>query len=497
MKLTRRTTLSLLAAGGASLAYGGYSWSQRAYRHTGPARPLAIPPLENGVMRDGVRHYDLQLRKGVSQFFEGVSTPTFGINGDYLGPVLKLRAGERVRLNVENQIGQPSTLHWHGMHLPATADGGPHQIIDHGKSWAPEFEIRQRAGTFWYHSHMLHQTGFQVFHGLAGMMIVEDAEATNLDLPQEYGVDDIPLVLQDRRFNRNGTLDYLSAMPDRMMGMHGDILLVNGTHNPYVIARTNTLRLRILNGSNARFYGLGFQDGRRFHQIASDGGLLEQPFETDQITLAPGERAEVVVDVSDGKPALLQSVTPPQGGMMGGGMMGGMMDDDRSFDVLEIRPDEGRRPALRLPDRLTALDIPDPSKAIKTRRFTLEMAMGPAMMMGGKNAMSINGRSMDKNRIDETVRLGTSEIWEIENPSMLAHPFHIHDVQFRVLDRNGAPPAPGEAGLKDTIVVAPNEKVRLLLSFADYADPDLPYMYHCHILEHEDAGMMGQFAVVG
>lgn len=280
------------------------------------------------------------------------------------------------------------------------------------------------------------------------------------------------------------------------MGMHGDVLLVNGTINPFLVARAETLRLRLLNGSNARFYGLEFRDGRRFLQIASDGGLLEQPHETGRITLAPGERAEIIVDVSDGRPTHLQSTAPPQGGMMGGGMMGRMVDHDQPFDVLEIRPDEGRRPAIKIPDRLAKLDIPDPAQAIKTRRFSLEMAMGPRMMMGGNNAMNINGQSMDMNRIDETVRLGTSEIWVIDNPSMISHPFHIHDVQFRVLDRNGTASAPGEAGLKDTVVVAPSERVRLLLSFADYADPDLPYMYHCHILEHEDAGMMGQFAVV-
>lgn len=494
MRLSRRTTLGLLAAGGAALAYGGYSWSRTDF--TGPPRPLAIPPLDTGVMRDGVRNFDLTLKRGASQFFDNVNTPTFGINGPYLGPVLKLKNGERVRFNVSNEIGQISTLHWHGLHLPAAADGGPHQVIEPGASWHPEFEIKQAAGTFWYHSHVLHQTGYQVYHGLAGLMIIEDDQSSALDLPQDYGIDDIPLVLQDRRFNRDGSLDYLSSMPDRMMGMRGNVLLVNGTANPVFDARTNTLRLRILNGSNARFHSLSFSDQRRFHQIASDGGLLEQPVPMSRITLAPAERAEIIVDVSDGRPVSLQSSSPAQTGMMGGGMMSRMMGEDMDFNVLEIRPDGDRRKSIALPAQLTSLEIPDPARAVKTRRFSLEMAMGPRMMMGGDNAMSINGRSMDKNRVDEVVRLGTSEIWAIDNPSMLAHPFHIHDVQFRILDRNGIPPAPGETGLKDTVVVAPGERVRLLLKFADYADPDRPYMYHCHILEHEDAGMMGQFTVV-
>ena len=169
------------------------------------------------------------------------------------------------------------------------------------------------------------------------------------------------------------------------------------------------------------------------------------------------------------------------------------MGDDLSFDVLDIRPGAQRGTSARLPDRLVSLDRPNPSRAVGTRRFVLQMGMGGMMM--GSGSFTINGKAMDMNRIDEAVRVGTTEIWQIENASMMSHPFHIHDVQFRVLDRNGVPPTPGEMGLKDTVVVAPSERVRLLLSFADYSDPDSPYMYHCHILEHEDAGMMGQFVV--
>lgn len=183
--------------------------------------------------------------------------------------------------------------------------------------------------------------------------------------------------------------------------------------------------------------------------------------------------------------------------MGGGGMMGRMMErmmgDDLTFDVLDIRPSAQRVKSAPLPDRLVSLDRPDPSRAVGTRRFVLHMGMGSMMMGGG--SFTINGKAMDMNRVDTAVRVGTTEIWQIENASMMPHPFHIHDVQFRILDRNGAPPAPSEMGLKDTVVVAPNERVRLLLSFADYTDPDTPYMYHCHILEHEDAGMMGQFVV--
>lgn len=488
MKLSRRSTLGLLGLGTAAAAIGGYRGLAKA--RYGPPHPLAIPQLLEGSIQDGVRSFDLNLGRHVSQFVDGKDTPTYGINAPYLGPTLRLQAGSNIRLNVRNNIGQPSTLHWHGMHLPAKADGGPHQVIDNEGSWHPEFEVKQHASTFWYHSHMMPRTGFQVYHGLAGMIIVEDENASRLDLPQDYGVDDVPLVLQDRRFSSDGELVYATSMHDRMMGMKGDTLLVNGTIKPYFVARSNSLRLRVLNGSNSRFYSLAFDDNRQFHQIASDGGLLERPDLINSITLGPAERAELIVNISDGKAIKLQSTTPSQGGMMGGGMMNMMTGGDEGFDVLEIRPDENRRPAISLPKKLLALPIPDQSKAIRTRTFTL----GMGMMMGG-GAMTINGQSMDMNRIDETVALGTEEIWVIDNPTVMPHPFHIHDVQFRILDRNGIPPKLGERGNKDTVVVNSNERVRLLLGFSDYADPDTPYMYHCHNLEHEDAGMMGQFTV--
>jgi FtsP/CotA-like multicopper oxidase with cupredoxin domain len=499
--ISRRAILAGLTIGGAGLASAGI-YSNGFLRRAifgGPVfaatpKPLAIPKAMSGDIRDGVRTYDLALQKGRSEFFDGVETPTLGINGPYLGPTLKMRAGETVQMNVTNGIGEPSTLHWHGMHLPASADGGPHQVIADGETWSPRFEVKQRAAMFWYHSHMVPRTGPQVYQGLAGMIYVDDNETDRLDLPSDYGVDDIPLVLQDRLFNNDGSLFYSTSMPSRMMGIRGDVMLVNGTANPYFEARTEKLRLRILNGSNARFYKIGFADRRTFLQIGTDGGLLERPVETRFVTLAPGERVQIILNLEDGRPALLRSFEISSTGMGGGGMMGGMMGDNLTFDLLDIRPDAERTRSAEIPDRLIDLERPDPTQAVGTRRFVMQMGMG-AMMMGGNGGFTINGKSMDMARIDETVQVGTKEIWQIENPSIMPHPFHVHDVQFRILDRDGRPPAPGETGLKDTVIVNSNETVRLLLEFADYSDPDSPYMYHCHILEHEDAGMMGQFVV--
>jgi len=502
--ITRRRALTGLAVGGGAVLAGG-----AAIRTTGlwpgPAmaaapRPLAIPPLLRGEVRDGARVFEMSLKRGRSQFFDGMSTPTIGINGAYLGPTLAWRRGERVRMQVTNDLGTQSTLHWHGVHLPARADGGPHQVIAPGATWSPEFEVRQPAATVWYHSHMLHRTAEQVWFGLAGMIYLTDAESEALDLPQDYGVDDIPVVVQDRAFGRGGELIYSSGMHNRMMGATGGTLLVNGTINPTFEARSDRLRLRLLNGSNARSYAFGFDDGRGFEIVASDGGLLAAPYRTRGVTLAPGERAEIVVDLSDGRPATLRS-NPPSAARATGGGMGGMMGrmmggDATAFDVLRIVPSpDRRRAAPALPDKLAALPAPDSASAVGTRQMLLDGGGMGGMMMGG--GFTIDGRLFDMNRIDARVRAGTSEIWEIENRSPLAHPMHIHDVQFRILDRDGRPPVPAEAGLKDTVLVAPGERVRLLLRFANYADPEAPYMYHCHILEHEDAGMMGQFVVTG
>ncbi|MEP0560245.1 MAG: multicopper oxidase domain-containing protein, partial [Qipengyuania citrea] len=306
------------------------------------------------------------------------------------------------------------------------------------------------------------------------------------------------LIVQDRLLDNSGKLLYPQNMHAQMMGVRGDRIYVNGTHNAVFDARTGQLRLRILNGSNARFYDFSLSGGQTMQFIASDGGLLERPHPVRSLRLAPGERAQILVDLSEGRPLSLLATSPDNsmgmmgdgGGMMGGGMMGRRRDDtemDEPFRVLDIRP-AGPSPRRNLPPQLAALPALDPSLAVRTRRFVLDMGM-----MGG--GMSINGASMDMNVINERVPVGHWEIWEIANASMMAHPFHIHNAQFRVIDRNGRTPPPLETGYKDTVIVDPREQVRLLLRFEEHTDPDLPYMYHCHILEHEDAGMMGQFVV--
>lgn len=464
--------------------------------------PVAIPPIDHGTVVGGVREYSLSLQSGSTEFFEGFQTATMGINGSYLGPVLRMRSGETVKLNVSNELAEMSTLHWHGLNVPARADGGPHQSIPPGETWSPEFKIHEAASTMWYHSHLLHKTASQVWAGLAGMIIIDDNISDGLSLPSTYGVDDIPLALQDRRFSRDGSMTYDASMHDEMAGMSGNVPMVNGTVQPHLKVSTEKLRLRLLNGANASIYNLAFSDRREFVQIASDGGLLSEPALMSELLLAPGERAEIIVDFTAGERAVLKSIDAPtprgarQG--MGGGMM--MGEQNPRFDLIEFRAESVLNSSGSTPEKLRILPEVSEAVSVRTREFLLEMpGMGPMRMMGMMGLASgftINGKAMNMNRVDEIVQMGDTEIWEITNAGPMIHPFHIHNTQFRIIDRDGNAPLMNEAGLKDTVVVNPGEKVRVLVRFDNYTDPERPYMYHCHILEHEDAGMMGQFTVV-
>ena len=508
--LTNMNRRHFLKTVGATSLLLPLSSSVLAKRAPTSGNPFVIPPLAQAHRKGSQLTFNLQINASQHQFFRGVNTPTLGINQSYLGPVLRAKRGDNVVINVKNNINEVSTLHWHGMTLPANMDGGPHQTIASGKTWQSRFQIRQEAATTWYHSHAMHKTGSQVYRGLAGMFIIDDEGSNKLGLPTRYGVDDIPCTIQDRRFDRQGRFSYMSNMPDHMMGMMGSTVLVNGVVTPTLKAQSTLLRLRLHNGSNARTYNFTFSDGRPFHVIASDCGLLARPYQTNQVRLAAAERSEILLDVSDKKQVMLRSIASEGGSGMGMMPMMGMMGGgNQALDIMLIDARQAKKSPLKIPNTLRQSPlILNPKQSVATRKFELEMGMmgrggGMGMMggmMGGGNRgggmFRINGKSMDINRIDFQVRRNTTEIWEISNASPMAHPFHVHNVQFRVLDRNGKAPNPSETGLKDVVLVHGGEVVRIIMKFPEYSDAKIPYMYHCHILEHEDQGMMGQFTVV-
>ena len=508
--ITRRSLLASTAALGATATFG-----LRAAPRAFAAEPqqLHIPELIDARQRgNGI---SLKAQTGWTAFFPNLESVTRGFNGSYLGPTLRLHRGDEIEMAVTNGMRDRTAVHWHGLLLPAEADGGPHQMIQPGATWRPQVKVDQPAATLWYHAHVHHDTARQVYSGLAGMILIADDAEQALGLPSDYGVNDIPLILQDKLFEHE-QLAYPNHPMVAMHGLRGDTFLVNGTPNAVARVPAGLARLRLLNASNARVFDLSFSDGRLFHWIATDAALLEKPVERRSLWLAPGERAEVLVDFSDRRGVALRTNPDPTLGM---GMMGmmGMMGGMRvmaeplggAAEILHFEPHGSGTAPRPIPRHLVAQERLDPGKAVRRRRLVL--TMGPGMMgrgdrtsgitgrgmrPGGTGGMmemfGINGRPYDMERIDQAVRLGDTEIWEVTG-EMMAHPFHMHGVHFEVLSRAGSQPTISDRGLKDTVLV--QEPVELLVRFTQPA-ATFPFVYHCHTLEHEDRGMMSQFKTV-
>ena len=455
------------AAAAFVVAGGGSTWVKGAFAAETSVR-LQMPSL---IDTRASGRLAMTAQAGSSNFLGGPAIPTAGYSQAYLGPTVIMQNGP-LAAEIGNTLSEPVSVHWHGMKIAGKHDGGPHQPVLPGTVWKPEMQVNQDPATIWYHSHIHERTAQQVYNGLAGVIHLTDGRDDDRGLPSAYGVDDLTLVLQDRSFDRKGRMVYDPSMMDRMHGFHGNRMLINGQSGAVAAVPDGIVRLRLLNGSNARIYNLFFSDTRPMHLVATDGGFLPQPVALKVLQLSPGERAEILVDFSDAVAPVLMS------------------DPGQAYGVLEFALDE------TLPARITSL--PDNFESqledltgldTQTRKISLDMGMG--MMMGG-GGFSINGQPFDMDRIDFDVALGSVERWIIRS-SMVAHPFHVHGVQFRVLSEDGAPPRPQNSGWKDTILV-PGE-TEILARFEHSASKENPFMFHCHILEHEDAGMMGQFTV--
>ncbi len=432
-------------------------------------KKLAIPSVAEYKEEDGIKVYDLSVQEGKMDFLNGAKTSTYGINGNFLGPTIRVKDRDRIRINVANNLKETTTMHWHGLRVKGSSDGGPHNIINPNETWSADINIDQKASMCWYHPHTIGKTGRQVFMGLAGLFLIDDDDTKNIDLPNTYGVDDIPLVLQDRRFDSHGEFLYKQNMMDEMMGVTGNIHLINGVIDPVVEVEPKAIRFRFLNGSNARIYNLMFEKQDKFFQVAGDSSLLPTPVKLSNFILAPGERAEIVVDFSKYAGKTLY---------FGDGI-------DKRI-LLKIVVKKSKPQPMKLPSKLITIDEYEGKKATNTREFRLNMSMG---------FLGINEKQMDMNRIDEKVKKNRFEIWRIVNHSPRPHPFHVHGTGFSIISRDGKKALINERGLKDTVLVYSRETVEILVRFKYEADVNTPYMYHCHILEHEDGGMMGQFTV--
>ena len=532
-----KLTATLSAAGALPL------WSRSLMAATRPLLP--IPSL---LEPDARGSYSLTAMQGTTQW-NGKAVPTWGYNGSLLGPVLKMQSGKPVTVNIYNRLNEATTLHWHGLEIPGAVDGGPQAVIAPGGSRQVSFTPDQPAATCWYHPHLHGKTGHQVAQGLAGLILLEDKESGTLRLPSQWGVDDVPLIFQDKQLTKDGShIDYQLDVMRAAVGWFGDMMLTNGVQYPQHAVPRGWMRLRLLNGCNARSLNIAASDKRPLYIIASDGGLLAEPVKLDALPLLPGERFEVMIDTSDGKAFDLVTLPTEQMGMT-------LPPFDQPLPLVQILPLRVMASAT-LPDRLATLPALPATDGLTTRWLQLmmdpqldqqgmqalmqrygEKAMGkgghhsmpqtpqkkaaePMPLMDGMEGMEnmegmdhsmhdntppagydfhngnkINGQAFDMKKPSFAVKQGDYEKWTIsgEGDAML-HPFHIHGTQFRILSENGKPPAPHRQGWKDMVNVD-GWRSEVLVRFNYVAAAEHAYMAHCHLLEHEDTGMMLGFTV--
>lgn len=452
------------------------------------------------------------------------------LNDIYLGPILRVRKGQKVRIRFKNQLPEKSIVHWHGMHVPEKYDGHPKDVIENGETYIYEFEIMNRAGTYWFHPHPHGRTGPQVYNGLAGMLIVSDDEEEKLNLPK--GEFDMPIVIQDRAFDQENQLLYLNrGRMDKMMGFMGNRIFINGKPDKNLNLKAGaTYRLRFLNASNSRFYKLGWSDGTPLTVIGIDGSLLEKPRSLPFMMLGVAERVDIWLDLKDmpKETELTMKSLPFSAGMMNMGMMGNMgttLPLGSEYDVLKITLDTLENNNIELPEKLLTLNKIDPSEAINEdnpRIFKFFMRRMQWM---------INGRTWEETGVadEETVKLNTTEIWQLVNSGggmmgdggmmggkgmmgnggmmkggmmQMPHPIHIHQVQFNILERDVSDMDPDvwnsvkegfiDDGWQDTVLLMPGMKIKIIMRFEDFKGL---FLYHCHNLEHEDMGMMRNYKI--
>lgn len=517
-------------------------WSRSVFAADRPALP--IPDL---LTADASNRMQLVVQAGKSSF-AGKTATTRGYNGNLLGPAVKLNKGQSVTVDIHNQLAEETTLHWHGLEIPGEVDGGPQGIIPAGGKRSVTFTPDQRAATCWFHPHQHGKTGRQVAMGLAGLVLIEDEEIRKLVLPKQWGIDDVPVIIQDKQFSADGQVDYQLDIMTAAVGWFGDTLLTNGAIYPQHAAPRGWLRLRLLNGCNARSLNIAASDDRPLYVIASDGGLLAEPVKVTELPMLMGERFEVLVDVSDGKAFDLVTLPVSQMGMA-------IAPFDKPHPVMRVQPLLITASGT-LPDSLTSMPSLPSLEGLTVRKLQLSMdpmldMMGMQMLMkkyGGQamagmdhgkmmghmnndnmghgnmnhgnmnhgemgnmqhgdmgnmkhgsfdfhNANRINGQAFDMNKPMFAAAKGQHERWVISGQGdMMLHPFHIHGTQFRILSENGKAPAAHRAGWKDTVRVEGGVS-EVLVKFDHDAPKEHAYMAHCHLLEHEDTGMMLGFTV--
>jgi spore coat protein A len=429
------------------------------------AQDLLIPAVATPDVTDDADVYELELRAASASVLPGLTTEIWGYDGRWPGPTIVAEAGRPVRVTFTSSLAVDTAIHLHGGHVAPEDDGHPMDPIAPGASRTYHYPNAQPHSTLWYHDHAMMRTAENIYRGLAGLYLLHDEQERGLGLPS--GDHDVPLLLQDRTFRADGSLDY-PAMgdPRRRDGVTGDVFLVNGVPFPRFEVDRSKYRFRVVNGSNSPSYELRLAR-RSLTQIGSDGGLLAAPVSVQTVTVGIAERVELIIDFSGfdaGDTIELQDAISDRAIMR--------------FDV------QSGSTASAVPTTLRTIDaLPAPSRA-RELRFTLDEA---------QDAWVLNGKPFDLERIDFRPRLGETERWRLVNDSSFVHPFHLHLVQFRVVQRGLANPTASERGWKDTVRINPGETVTIDAQFTDHVGT---YVFHCHVLEHEDHSMMGQLRIV-
>jgi blue copper oxidase len=487
MTLTRRN----FAIGCGAFASSAFICARYGVGDPAPfSTPLPIPKLIDAARQGNA--VNLKVMSGRHAFVHGKPALTYGYSAPVLGPVIRMRRGGEIEMTVENALDTVTTVHWHGLLVPGDSDGGPQQLIHPGDRWRPVLKIDQPAATLWFHPHPHHETARQIYMGLTGVIIVDDGTDLRLGLPRTFGNDDLPLILQDRSFAPDGSLEYDADGLAIVYGARGDTVIVNGAISPVAKVSPGVVRLRLLNAANAQNFELRFGDQRTFHVIASDGGFLPAPVAVSKLRISPAERFEVLVDFANGKAVTLETGPDEEMGIFG------RLAPDGSADyvpVMRFEPTATKPLVKEMPTRLVELSAASQAPAVRQRQFIVNSGLCMERTRAGEHAgmvalTGINGKPFDMDRIDVETKLGTSEVWEVVSIGM-AHPFHIHGALFRILSIAGAPPPPHLAGWKDVVLV--EDRAELLVAFNQPATREHPFMYHCHILEHEEAGLMGQY----
>ncbi|WP_331720415.1 multicopper oxidase family protein [Streptomyces sp. NBC_00209] len=487
--VTRRTLMTALSVTGAGLftgaAFTPLMTAGAAPREdaaaagqavpVGPAvQPFQVPlpllpVLTPGATRGGADVYDITMRRTRAEILPGLSTDVLTYDGHFPGGIVRARSGRPVVMRQHNQLGVDTSVHLHGASVPVASDGDPMHTFASGTSRTYTYPNQQPHASLWYHDHAHHSESENCYRGLSGSYLLTDDVEEALPLPA--GRYDVTVALRDAHFGDDGQLLYVL---DDAAGR--STILANGKPYPYLRVAARAYRFRLLNSSNLRFFALRLADGSSFTQIGSDGGLLPRPFTTDSLLLSPAERADIVIDFSRypvGTRLVLENTLGPG-------------DPDRTgkvmrFDVVRKAPDPSRvPPVLRT--------LPPLPPVTGRRSFDLNVAV-----VGGEPQGTINGRVYDPARVDTEIPYGASEVWTVTNTNTdVPHNFHMHLVQFRVLERNGKSPTGAEAGLKDTVCLLPGETVKLQATFDSYRGT---YVYHCHLLDHSAMGMMAQMRI--